>query len=109
MANSVRYSTLLTYSGVSQVVGQFKDQNLPSRTAGCWSTEESSVEIYLWNLASTVNVWGGLQVIVCAILKHIGGASSSSSDGKTGGMGTVVLGINDLPFSWYLRICTQDG
>jgi len=73
------------------------------------STEESSVEIYLWNLASTVNVWGGLQVITCAILKCVGGVSSLSLDGKTGGMGAVVLGIDDLPFLWYLHICTQDG
>ena len=73
------------------------------------STEESSVEIYLWNLASTVNIWGGLRVVVCTILKHVEGASSLSLDGKTGGMGTVVLGIDDLPFLQYLHICTQDG
>jgi len=30
-------------------------------------------------------------------------------DGKTGGMGAVVLGIDDLPFLLYLHICTQDG
>jgi hypothetical protein len=75
------------------------------------SAEESSADVYLWYSVSTVNVLGKALVEYAerSTLKRVGGSSSLCLDGETGEMGTMVPGIDEFSFSWYRRICMQDG